>query len=91
LLLGRGKEYLDGFRGQATPAQAGRAVCLAYMGRMDEVRAIQARLKSERDLGSDEDESGMHLLVNALEASVIGHRVQPAWVDSNDGDAPEAP
>ena len=51
------------------PAQAGRAVILAYLGRHEEAHSIRERFG---DVGSDEDESSWSILLNLLEVAILG-------------------
>ncbi|HTE87114.1 MAG TPA: hypothetical protein VK821_20575 [Dehalococcoidia bacterium] len=51
------------------PILAHRAVCLAHLDRHDEALAIRERFG---DVGSEEDESGLHVLTCLLEAAVLG-------------------
>jgi hypothetical protein len=68
VLLGRAADFLNEWENPGRPAQARRAVFLAHLGRYDEVRAIRATFG---DVGSDHDESGLHILVDLLEAAIL--------------------
>jgi len=52
-----------------------RAVCLAHLGQYDEALAIRARFG---DLGSEQDESGVHVLTCLLEAAILGSERETA-------------
>jgi tetratricopeptide (TPR) repeat protein len=54
---------------------ARRAVCLAAIGRHDEARALREKFG---DIGSDEDETATGMLVNLLEAAVLGRDADTA-------------
>jgi tetratricopeptide (TPR) repeat protein len=68
IYLGRGDEALAFFEGPSRPVQAARAMCLAHLGRCEEVRSIRDQFEN---VGSDEDESGTHLLTDLLDALVL--------------------
>jgi hypothetical protein len=69
ILIGRAADYLDEFDQPGQPAQASRSVLLTHLGHLDEARKIRASI--DRDFGSDQDESGTHVLVNLLETGTM--------------------
>jgi hypothetical protein len=68
VLLGRAAEFLSEWEDPGRPVQARRAVLLAHLGHREEALTIRERFG---DLGSDHDESGLHVLVDLLEVAVV--------------------
>jgi DNA-binding CsgD family transcriptional regulator len=66
--LGRGDEALARLEDPGRPVQATRAMCLAQLGRHQEASRIRERFG---DLGSDQDESGIGVLVPSLGAAIL--------------------
>jgi DNA-binding CsgD family transcriptional regulator len=54
---------------------ATRAMCLAHLGRHQEVRALREQFG---DVGADQDESSIQILANLLEAAVLGEDADTA-------------
>jgi eukaryotic-like serine/threonine-protein kinase len=74
LALGMGSEQtLEWLKAPSRPIQAQRTMVLDYLGRHDEAHAIRERFG---DIGSDEDESAVHVLY-CLFASAIVRNDQP--------------
>jgi DNA-binding CsgD family transcriptional regulator len=67
--VGRGDEALARLEDPGRPVQATRALCLAQLGRHQEASAIRERFG---DIGSDQDESGIGVLVPSLGAAILG-------------------
>jgi hypothetical protein len=68
--VGRGSaQLLDDWDAAARPAWAVKSVILAYLGRHEEAKTLRERFG---DIGSDEDASGSHVLVNLFEAAILG-------------------
>src|SRR6185295_6401966 len=70
LYLGRGTEKaLEAAQSPVRLVLAVRALLLSYVGRHEEAHAIRERFG---DIGSDEDESAAHILLNLFEAAILG-------------------
>jgi tetratricopeptide (TPR) repeat protein len=70
-LLGRGSDAVFGPPDAVISNRVGlarRGLLLAYLGRHDEARELRERFGN---VGSDEDESGVHILTNLLEAAIL--------------------
>jgi hypothetical protein len=71
--LGRGSEAaLELWEGATRFVEAGRILLLAYLGRHEEAHTMCEHFV---DIGSDEDGSGVHVLLSLLEAAILGSDV----------------
>ena len=68
LFLGTAADYLVEFENPLRAVQAARALFLAYLGRLDDAREIAVKFPG---VVSDDDESGMHVIVNLLETAIL--------------------